>query len=242
MPIKLIKDGTLLDSSDRQFSDLNKFCSDRELDLTFEWINGQFWLHSDNPVERPIGIEIDAELSRHEEFFKRSSLQKELLARAVGVKGPYRPKVLDLTAGMLGDTLLLLSFGCEVWAVERHPVIRFLISSAMQNAQHPRTKSLHFLESDAESVLENPPQTDVIYFDPMFEDASAKTSPRKEMRIFRNIVGKDEDAISVFNKAQALKPKRLVVKRPRQSVHLFEPTSVEYVGKSTRYDAYFPVH
>lgn len=242
MTLKLIKDGISLSTDDRQFSELNKFCSDRGADLTFEWINGQFWLHSDNAKERPIGIEIDSELSRHEEFFKKSSLQKELLAKAVGVKGPYRPKVLDLTAGMLGDTLLLLSFGCEVWAVERHPVIRFLISSAMQNSQHPRVKNLHFLESDAETVLNHPPSVDVIYFDPMFEDANEKTSPRKEMRIFRNIVGKDEDAIRVFNRALRLKPKRLVVKRPRQSVHLGERPANEYIGKSTRYDAYFPVN
>jgi 16S rRNA (guanine1516-N2)-methyltransferase len=202
-------------------------------------MNGQFWLHSDNPKERPIGIELDSELSRHEEYFKKSSLQKELLAKAVGVKGPYRPKVLDLTAGMLGDSILLLSFGCEVWAVERHPVIRFLISSAMQNAQHPKVKNLHFLPSDAESVLENPPEVEVIYFDPMFEDANEKTSPRKEMRIFRNIVGKDVDAGLVFQKALSRKPKRLVVKRPRQSVQLGLKPSTEYIGKSTRYDVYF---
>lgn len=242
MTLKLIKEGRLLPlMENRQINELNKFCSLRNLELVFEWIDGQFWLHSDNPNENPIGIEIDRELSRHEEFFKKSSLQKELLARAVGVKGPYRPKVLDLTAGMLGDSLLLLSFGCEVWASERHPVMSFLIESALQKASHPKIKNFHFLSQDSSETLEDPPAVDVIYFDPMFEDPSHKTSPRKEMRIFRSLVGNDADAEVVFKKALARKPKRLVVKRPRQSQVLVERPSVEYMGKSTRYDVYFSV-
>lgn len=239
--IKLLKDGIELPSEGDEFLTLNKFSIELGQELVFEWINGQFWLHSDIPKEKPIGIEIDRELTRHEEYFKKSSLQKELLARAVGVKGPYRPKVLDLTAGMLGDTLLLLSFGCEVWASERHPVIRFLIESAVKNAQHPRIKNFHFLASDAENVLETPPAVDVFFFDPMFEDANEKTSPKKEMRIFRSLVGSDLDAERVFIKALSRKPKRLVVKRPKQSVYLSQKPAVEYIGKSTRYDVYFSI-
>lgn len=239
MALKLMKDDQLLDLSDRQFSELNKFCSEHGLNLTFEWIDGQFWLHSDDPKERPIGIEIDRELARHEEYFKKSSLHKELLAKAIGIKGTYRPKILDLTAGMLGDTLLFLSFGCEVWAVERNPVIRFLISSALENAAHPKVSQLHFLPSEASVVLGEKLPVDVIYFDPMYEDASSKTSPRKEMRIFRSLVGKDQDAEVVFKEALNQKPKRLVVKRPRQSEVLGQAPSVDYPGKSTRYDVYF---
>jgi 16S rRNA (guanine1516-N2)-methyltransferase len=241
MTLRLINEGKLLSTDECQFSELNKFCSQLSYDLTFEWINGQYWLHSDIPKEKPIGIEIDQELLRHEEFFKKSSLQKELLARAIGIKGPKRPPVLDLTAGLLGDSLLLLSFGLEVWAVERHPVIRFLIQSAIKNASHPAMKRFHFIEGEASEVLNSLPPVEVIYFDPMFEDANSKTSPRKEMRIFRSLVGKDQDAGELFQKALDLKPKRLVVKRPRQSVPLSQKAQVEYLGKSTRYDVYFSV-
>ncbi len=238
----MIKEGVFLSTEDCQFFELNNFCSERNVDLTFEWRGGQYWLHSDIPKERPIGIEIDHTLAQHENFFRRSSLQNELLARAVGVKGPFRPKILDLTAGLLGDTLLLLAFGCEVWVVERHPVIRFLISSALQNAHHPRLNNLRFLSQDASSILDQNLPVDVIYFDPMFEDANHKASPRKEMRIFRHLVGKDLDAQIVFFKALSTKPKRLVIKRPRNSTPLGTKPSVEYNGKSTRYDAYFPVN
>lgn len=240
MTISILKDGVKIPTDDAQFSELNNFSVQQGIDLVFEWIDGQYWLHSDVPKERPIGIEFDKELLRHEEYFKKSSLQKELLAKAIGVKGPYRPKVYDLTAGMLGDSLLFLAFGCEVWATERHPVIRFLIQSALKNAQHPKCQNFHFLPEEAGIVLENPPPVDVFYFDPMFEDASDNT-PKKEMRIFRNLVGKDQDAEVIFKQAISKKPKRLVVKRPKQSVQLVQKPSVEYIGKSTRYDVYFSI-
>lgn len=239
MALKLIKDGQFLDPNDRQFSELNKFCSD--LDITFEWIDGQFWLHSDDPKENPIGVKIDQELTRHEDYFRRTSLHKELLARAIGVKGGHRPKVLDLTAGLLGDSLLFLSFGCEVWAFERHPVIQFLLSSALQNSYHPKIKNLHFVPGEALMALQENLPIETIYFDPMFEDANERALPRKEMRIFRKFVGKDQDAIDVFNRALEKKVKRLVVKRPRHSILLGPKPSVDYLGKSTRYDVYFPI-
>lgn len=234
-----MKEGQFLSSDNCQFLELNNFCSEENLDLTFEWIEGQFWLHSDLPHENPIGIKIDQELERHLDFFKKSSVQKELLARAIGIKSGYRPKVLDLTAGMLGDSLLLLSFGCEVWAVERHPVIRFLISSALHNAKHPLLERFHYISSEAESVLQSELPVDVLYFDPMFEDPNEKTAPKKEMRIFRRLVGKDMDAEVIFQKALQKRPKRLVVKRPRRSAVLALKSSVQYLGKSTRYDVYF---
>ncbi len=233
MAIKLIRDGVTQVAAEPILEPV------AHLDLVFEWIDGQYWLHSDIPRERPIGIEIDRELRRHEEFFKRSSLQKELLAKAIGVKGPARPTVLDLTAGLLGDSLLLLSFGCAVRACERNPVVAFLIQSALARAQHPKIKNFEFTFGDGETNLESLNNIDVIYFDPMFEDANSKTAPRKEMRIFRNVVGPDQDAQEIFRKARKLGPKRLVVKRPRHSVDLGEEPALQFIGKSTRYDVYF---
>lgn len=237
MELKLLGSYPGIDPKDRFL--LENFCRKFMVSVTLEWKDGQWWLHSDLEKERPITINVDEELRRHEEYFRRSSLQKELLARAIGVKGAYRPQVIDLSAGLLGDTLLFLSFGCRVTAVERHPVIAFLIKHALQNAQHPALQRLSFLNEESDTVLESVDACEVIYFDPMFEDPNEKSSPRKEMRIFRFLVGKDQDAQQVFKKALKLKPKRLVVKRPKQSVALLE-TSLQYVGKSTRYDVYLP--
>lgn len=239
MNLKLIKQGLEQAPATMAEQELQLFCQQNKLTITLEWISGQYWWHSDLPGERPIGIEIDRELARHELFFRKSSLQKELLARAVGVKGPYRPRVWDLTAGLLGDSLLLLSFGCEVLALERHPVVAFLISSALSNASHPALARFSFRSKDALDYLRSPEKPpEVIYYDPMFEDANDKASPRKEMRIFRNFVGSDSDGTEVMAAALKLSPKRLVIKRPRLSAPLTQTAAIQYTGKSTRYDVY----
>jgi 16S rRNA (guanine1516-N2)-methyltransferase len=237
MNLKVI--GGALSFETSEFQRLNNYCESEGLFLTLEWINGQYWLHSDDPKERPIGIQIDQELKRHDEFFKRSSLVKELLARAVGVKPGIRPKILDLTGGLLGDTLLFLSFGCEVITLERHPVIAFLIQSALNNAHHPAVHCLTFVSMDAGTYLAQKIIPEVVFFDPMFEDANSRALPKKEMRIFRSFVGQDQDALNVFHKARELNPKRLVVKRPRLSVELGEVPQIKLEGKATRYDVYF---
>ncbi len=237
--MKLTVIGGPLESDSSEFRHLNKYCENVGVHHTLEWIGGQYWLHSDDDNENPIGIQIDRELSRHTAFFKSSSLVKELLAKAIGVKSGYRPKVLDLTGGLLGDTLLFLSFGCEVVTLERHPIIAFLIQSALLNAAHPALGRLTFRAQDAVSFLETRPETEVIFFDPMFEDTNDRALPKKEMRIFRNFVGADQDALEVFKRAQSLGPKRLVVKRPRLSVELSSPAPLKFEGKATRYDVYF---
>ena len=237
MNLKVI--GGTLSADMSEFQQLNNYCETQGLSLTLEWKAGQYWLHSDDEKERPIGIQIDQELQRHEEFFKRSSIIKELLARAVGVKGGVRPKILDLTGGLLGDTLLFLSFGCEVVTLERHPIISFLINSALSNAHHSALSRLNFMPLDAATYLSQNPPLDVIFFDPMFEDANTKSLPKKEMRIFRNFVGQDQDALTVFKLVKQAAPKRFVVKRPRLSVELGATPDIKFEGKATRYDVYF---
>jgi 16S rRNA (guanine1516-N2)-methyltransferase len=237
MSLKVIG-GNLTESSD--FQHLQEFCQHHQLTITLEWLDGQYWLHSDDQKERPIGIQIDRELARHQEYFKKSSVHKELLARAVGIKSGTRPRILDLTGGFLGDTLLFLSFGCEVTTLERHPVIQVLIQSALNNAKHPALERLTFLPQEAGSFLKTSPAPEVIFFDPMFEDANERALPKKEMRIFRHFVGGDEDARGVFDLARNFAPKRLVVKRPRHSVLLADKPDIQFEGKATRYDVYLP--
>jgi 16S rRNA (guanine1516-N2)-methyltransferase len=217
---------------------VESFTQQQDLPLTLEWISGQFWLHSQRPKEAPIGVAIDEELRRHQHYFQNHSLLKEPLARAIGVKSGHRPRVLDLSAGLLGDSLLFLSFGCTVWALERHPVVALLIQSALKGAQHPRLESFKFIHSDARDFLLTTPEVDVVFFDPMFEDANQKSLPKKEMRIFRDVVGADEDAQGILAMARGLGCKRVVVKRPRLSKVLAPDPDLQVMGKSTRYDVY----
>lgn len=236
MAINFLHEGQLV--IPEQTENLRHYCELHHLTLTLEWVEGQYWLHSDQKEEKPIGIFPDEELLRHVEYFKKSSIHKEVLARAIGIKGGVRPKILDLTAGLLGDTLLFLAMGCEVIAVERHPVIAFLIQSALENAHHPLLERLTFYPKEAREVLESHPEIDVIFYDPMFEDPNQKVTPRKEMRIFRKLIGEDLDSKEVMELARKTHARRVVVKRPRHSDPLIPGTPIKYIGKATRYDVY----
>lgn len=217
---------------------LEDFCLKNTIDIMFDEKDGQLWLKSNLPKEKPIGIEVDETLERHVTFFKKSSVYKDNLAKALGIKPGVRPKVLDLTGGLLGDTLLMLAMGAQVTTLERHPVVKFLIESALHNSHHPLLANLNFVGRDAGEYLKTCEPHEVIFFDPMFEDANHKTSPNKEMRIFREVVGSDSDATEIANLAREKATKRLVVKRPRLSRTLLTEECLQYQGKSTRYDVY----
>lgn len=76
MALILLRDGNSLSPVGEEEASLAHFCERLDFDIKFEWINGQYWLHSDNEKERPISVEIDKELSRHEEFFKKAPFKK----------------------------------------------------------------------------------------------------------------------------------------------------------------------
>lgn len=217
---------------------LESYAKNSTFEIEFEEIDGQLFLKSDIPKERPIGILIDETLNRHLEYFKKSSLYKENLARALGIKPGVRPRVLDLTGGLLGDSLMILAMGCELTTLERHPVVSFLIESALHSATHPLLKNLTFHSTDALTYLGECQEFDMIYFDPMFEDANHKTGAKKEMRIFREMVGSDADAVEVFLATKEKATKRVVVKRPRHSQSIVNGECLQYLGKATRYDTY----
>jgi len=219
---------------------LVEFAQKLEAPLEFNFQQGQYWLKSNRAMEKPIGVDVDAELRRHEAYFKSHSLQKELLARAIGIKPGKRPFVLDLTGGLLGDSLLMLSMGCRVVTVERNPMIAFLIESALKNASHSLLTDFQFHSMEALNALQKFTDVETIFFDPMFEDLHQKSIPQKEMRIFRELLGGDHDSEEVLKACFKTSADRVVVKRPRLSRFLGLTPQVEYKGKSTRYDVYFP--
>ena len=87
------------------------------------------------------------------------------------------------------------------------------------------------------SWIDEPPQ--VIYLDPMFPHRDKTALVKKEMRLFRPLVGADQDAPALLAAALALASHRVVVKRPRKAPCIEGPKpSYALEGKSSRYDIY----
>lgn len=178
------------------------------------------------------------------------SLRQPLL-RAAGIKkgDPYRPVVVDATAGLGEDSWLLAGAGCRVVAVERNPVLAALLRDAVERARDlaPEVAGrITVLAGDAAELLPKMheradlPAIDVVYLDPMYPGhASRKTAERKPMRVLRWLVGEDSDADSLLEPALMAARRRVVVKRPTSAAALAGRTPVAtHEGRGVRYDVY----
>lgn len=170
----------------------------------------------------------------------------QMIAKAVGVAQGVRPRVLDATAGLGKDGFVLATLGCQVSLIERQPLIGALLEDGLARAAQdaevaPIVARMQLLKGNSIELMRNwqgePPQ--VIYLDPMFPHREKSALVKKEMRLFRPLVGDDNDAPALLEAALALASHRVVVKRPRKAPSIDGPKpSHGLEGKSSRYDIY----
>lgn len=169
-----------------------------------------------------------------------------MIAKAIGIQPGVRPELLDATAGLGRDAFVLASLGCQVTLIERQPIIAALLADGLARAaRYPETAPIiarmRLLSGDAIALMaswnEAPPQ--VIHLDPMFPHRDKSALVKKEMRVFRPLVGEDDDAPKLLAAALQLATHRVVVKRARKAPCIEGPKPGYCLeGKSSRYDIY----
>lgn len=171
----------------------------------------------------------------------------QMVARAVGIRGALRPRVLDATAGLGRDAFVLASLGCEVTLIERQPVIAALLADGLERARQTGgevaeiARRMRLLQGDAIELMGNwsGPVPEVIHLDPMFPERQKSALVKKEMRLFKPLAGEDADAPQLLAAAHSLASHRVVVKRPRKAPAIDgPPPSAQLAGQSSRYDIY----
>lgn len=205
--------------------------------LCLRYIDTQLSLEVCGSNYAPLSISFNSGKLQHRRDYGGGAGQ--LLARAVGVKKLNKPDVLDLSAGFGQDAFVLACLGCQVTMLERSPIMAVLLEDALRRLNDDslmlrllKTNSLDYL--NALSTL-----PDVIYFDPMYPDTKNSALPKKEMRVLRELVGDDDDAVEVFQLALKKAKRRVVVKRPRLGDCISEcAPDVVFEGKSGRFDMY----
>ena len=178
------------------------------------------------------------------DYRRKQAGRGQPLARAVGLKGDRLPSIIDATAGLGRDAFVLASLGAEVTLLERSPIVGALLADALRRARaHPEVApiaarmSLHI--GDAREYLQSlATHPDVIYLDPMYPHSSKNALPKKEMRLFRQFIGGDEDAAALLEVARKTAQKRVVVKRPVGAAPLGGKPDSSIPGKTTRFDLY----
>lgn len=171
---------------------------------------------------------------------RRGGGRRQPLARAMGLKPGYNPRVLDLTAGLGRDAWVLASLGCEVVMIERSPVVAALLNDGLQRALciQPLSIALEVMDAaDYIQALSIPPE--VVYLDPMFPDKSKTALVKKEMQILQYIVSEPDDSQRLFALACRSGCQRVVVKRPQwaPSLGAIKPDAA-VATKRHRFDIY----
>ena len=171
--------------------------------------------------------------------------KSEAIAKAVGLTKKAGLTVIDATAGLGRDALVLASLGATVTLVERNPAVAALLWDGLRRARlDPQLQDwlpqrLNLVFSQALTALQTLPAPDVVYLDPMFPAREKSAAVKKEMRAFHDVVGSDTDADALLAPALKLAQKRVVVKRPGYAEFLaLQTPTMSVTGKNNRFDVY----
>jgi 16S rRNA (guanine1516-N2)-methyltransferase len=166
---------------------------------------------------------------------QKYAITKEPLAKALGIKGTSEKRLIwDTTCGTGKDSLLIHYFGANLTSFERNPAVFLLLKDAL----HRYPLDINLVFADASKLPAPEIRPEVIYYDPMYPSKKKSALPRKEMRIFKEMVGEDLDSQDFLEWAMKTATERVVIKRPLEADPVREKPTASYTGKSTRYDMY----
>lgn len=174
----------------------------------------------------------------------------QLVAKACGLSKGVTPHVVDATAGLGRDAFVLAGLGAEVLMLERVPAIFALLEDGLSRAQDADGEireiamRLQARWTDAASELASVVAAtgfaaQVIHLDPMFPHRDKSALVKKEMRVFRELAGDDDDAPRLLEAALDVATHRVAVKRPRKAPPIAGPRPAHVIEtKTSRYDIY----
>jgi len=182
----------------------------------------------------------------HPKFKARLSthnVRSELLIKAIG--GARHKTLLDTTAGLGRDSLLMATMVEKIVLLERHPDMYRLLVDALERCEHdqdliPILKKITLRQQCAFDFLNSYTENkfDVIYCDPMFPERKKSALTKKESQILQTIVGSDLDSNKLVTLALEHARSRVVVKRPMASDVLICKPDIQYKARSHRFDVY----
>ncbi len=160
-------------------------------------------------------------------------LPSEPLARALGLLKTKPSSVIDASCGSCKDALQVWSWGQKVHAYERNPTVYLLLWHALRRHEIPGLE-LRFGSATNLSAKDD----QVIMYDPMFAHTDKKKSlARKEMQMFKDLVGPDTDQAETLEALLTSGASRVVIKRPSKLKASPTPNH-SFEGKTIRFDVY----
>lgn len=174
-------------------------------------------------------------------------LGRELLVKAVRVRGVEEIRVFDATAGLGEDSMLLAAAGFSVMMCEGDPVIAALLADGLRRAVNDPVLSgvvghMSLVEGDSIEILPSLTEApDVVYLDPMFPARTKRAAVKKKFQLLHRLESPCADEASLMDAALAARPRKIVVKRPiKAPVLAGVRPSHSISGKAVRYDVIVP--
>ena len=159
-----------------------------------------------------------------------------------------RMRVLDATAGLGVDGMIMASAGCEVLLLERSEVMAAILEDGLRRVLLQEEAELKAIVAERIEMLQVDSLTylralqgdefEVIYLDPMFPGRKKSSMVKKEMRLTRNITDWTDNAQELLEVALQTGIRRVVLKRPLKAPLVRKDYSMQIKGKSIRFDVF----
>lgn len=178
---------------------------------------------------------------------KPNNLNGEMLIKAIRIKNRKDLLVYDMTAGMGEESFLLAAYGYHVEMFENNPYIAAMLNDAMIRAKDDNELSsiidrmkLHVGDSTL-LALKLDKRADVVYLDVMFPQREKKALVKKKFQLLHKLASPCENEEEMLAAAIALKPLKIVIKRPLKAPPLANmKPSYSIEGKAIRFDCLLP--
>jgi len=191
----------------------------------------------------PAGVQmvVNADFLQTSSTRRRQQAQSELLIKAVQGRQRQPLTILDATAGMVADSMLMASRGHKVLALEQSHVVYELVQDGLKRAASAGVLRLPtLLRAEAGGWLADHAERkfDVIYLDPMFVKSGKRALPRKNMQLLRHLSDGASGGESLLSLAITRAQLRVVVKRPSKGDWLGKAPEYSIKGQRVRFDIY----
>jgi len=173
---------------------------------------------------------------------KRADHEK-LIKKALG-KSDKPLRILDCTAGLLQDSLLFLTLGHHVTAIEQSKILFLLLQDAIARASRSNKgifTNLKLLQGNAVGYAQEASAFDVIYFDPMYPSSKKSALGSGKLEYLTKILEVEQisnEPQMDFEVLQLMPVKKMIVKRPIKAEPFDAGINYQVTGKTTRFDVY----
>jgi len=177
---------------------------------------------------------------------QKQTLAAESVVKAVGGKKALNLNLVDATAGLGQDSLILALFGFNLQLIEGSPIVHALLEDGLSRASksdqmglRAAANRIQLFPGDSRVLLPQLEEVDIIYLDPMFPERNKSAKVKKNMQVLQQLLGHEHTPANLLEISLNKARRRVVVKRPRHAVWLndLKPSQV-VAGKSSRFDIY----